>query len=359
MKGIRWTLIVSLSALLVCGLGGTALAFHGGGVADCSGCHTMHNSVAGQTVRTGVGTASYLLKAMTPSDTCLLCHAAYGQGAGGAGWGSGGDFSWITKTFSWDSHGITESKGDNHGHNIMSNTLNIAPDATLGTAPGGTYPSNQMGCNSCHDPHGQQHNALLLYGTGLTAANYTYNFNNAAPVLKSPGRTTNKTSSSTKSVSDTRHTAFGQGMSQWCANCHAGFRTGHVHPTDMAIGSTMAAAYGSYVSTGVATGSLATSYREKVPFEVGIDCTVSLSTSSTAGPVALQSKVMCLTCHRSHASANMFAGRWNFEAEDLSAAHPLAGDLGAPSADDLANKDYGEVFPAGQKSLCNKCHVKD
>jgi len=36
----------------------------------------------------------------------------------------------------------------------------------------------------------------------------------------------------------------------------------------------------------------------------------------------------------------------------------LITDVGATDAD-VANKDYGTVFVAGQKSLCNKCHVKD
>jgi hypothetical protein len=351
---------------VVCGLGGTAFAFHGGGVAECGGCHTMHNSEQGAAVRTGAGTAAFLLRAFTPSDTCLSCHAAYGQGTGtGAGYGSGGDFYWVTKSYTYSGHGGDEtSLGDRHGHNIVSNMLNIAQDAALAAGPGGTYNSAYLGCNSCHDPHGQQHNALLLYGIEATAANYPgagFNFTKAAPILKSPGRKT-ATSASNK-VSNSNHTAFGSGMSNWCANCHSGMLNAngnHVHPVNRQFSSTMVGAYDGYVSTGNLTGGThATSYWEKVPFETGIDCVVTLTSmrTSTAGPDT-NSTVMCLSCHRSHASAYPYAGRWDFESENLAATHPLTGDVGA-SANDVANKDYGYTFVAGQKSLCNKCHVKD
>ena len=36
--------IAVLAGVLTLALGGTALAFHGGGVAHCDGCHSMHNS---------------------------------------------------------------------------------------------------------------------------------------------------------------------------------------------------------------------------------------------------------------------------------------------------------------------------
>jgi hypothetical protein len=371
MKGIKWTLILSLAALVVCGLGGTAFAFHSSGVAECGGCHTMHNSEQGQAVRTGSGSGSFLLRAFTPSDTCLTCHAAYGQFTdNGAGFGSGGDFYWVTKSFTYAGHGAGSSEtseGDRHGHNVISNVKGIVQDQTLATGPGGTYNSAYLGCNSCHDPHGQQHNALLLYGIERTAENYPsgYNFTKAAPTLRSPGR---RTASSNK-VTNANHTAFGNGMSDWCANCHGAMLNGnsnHVHPVNRQMNSTYVGTYDGYVSTGnLAGGSHTNAYWEKVPFETGTDCTVTLGTmrTSTAGPDT-NSKVMCLSCHRSHASAYKYAGRWDFESSDLSQSHPLATDNGATAAD-AANKDYGyggvtgTPFVSGQKSLCNKCHAKD
>lgn len=55
------------------------LAFHDKGVADCSGCHTMHNSEDGAEVAVG-GPYDWLLTAEKPSDVCLGCHAT-GLGA--------------------------------------------------------------------------------------------------------------------------------------------------------------------------------------------------------------------------------------------------------------------------------------
>ena len=66
-----------------------AFAFHDAGVADCAGCHTMHNSQDGALV-TDAGGHPYLLKAANSTDACLACHASYGQFFGGEGYGPGG-----------------------------------------------------------------------------------------------------------------------------------------------------------------------------------------------------------------------------------------------------------------------------
>ena len=51
---------------------GNAYAFHSGGVAECEGCHSMHNSFEGSTNVTGrtfaQGTGIYLLKATVLTD---------------------------------------------------------------------------------------------------------------------------------------------------------------------------------------------------------------------------------------------------------------------------------------------------
>ncbi len=44
IKGAMVPGIAALAAILTLGLAGTATAFHGGGVAHCDGCHSMHNS---------------------------------------------------------------------------------------------------------------------------------------------------------------------------------------------------------------------------------------------------------------------------------------------------------------------------
>ena len=51
-------------------------AFHDAGVADCQGCHTMHNSQDGALVDPDSPNGNdYLLVDASPSDVCLGCHA--------------------------------------------------------------------------------------------------------------------------------------------------------------------------------------------------------------------------------------------------------------------------------------------
>ena len=110
-----------LKTLFVAGLvmvAANGLAFHDGGVAECAGCHTMHNSQDGALVDPEApGGHAYLLKAGSATDQCLTYHASYRQFAGGTGYGAGGDFYWVTRTFSWSAHGRTTiSEGDSHSN---------------------------------------------------------------------------------------------------------------------------------------------------------------------------------------------------------------------------------------------------
>jgi len=80
MKIVKISLIVVAVALLSFGLSTNSFAFHSGGVAECEGCHSMHNSLEGTTNVTGrtfaEGTGPYLLKANDQSGSCLNCHNA-------------------------------------------------------------------------------------------------------------------------------------------------------------------------------------------------------------------------------------------------------------------------------------------
>ncbi len=349
MKFTRFGLVITAAVLITFGLGGMAMAFHDGGVAHCDGCHTMHNSQDGTDVTATPG--GHLTKAGDPSSTCLTCHARYGQRTyDGSGYGSGGDFYWITKTYTWSGHG-GPSEGDSHGHNVIAEDFGLSSDSTLFTrAPGGTY-DEELSCGSCHDPHGAKGNPLLLYGPEKP------DFTEAAPILKSPGR---RTTPGRNPVNDKEHTAFGSGMSQWCANCHTDFLLGNeMHPVDESLRTTISDNYNEYVSTDVLTGDQATAYWEFVPFETN-QALADLDVTSTVGPGA-SSKVMCLSCHRAHASAFPDAGRWDFGATLLlTDSHPQSGD-GNLGVDDEKNSYYGRKgkFTAEQRSLCNKCHQQD
>ena len=87
----------------------------------------------------------------------------------------------------------------------------------------------------------------------------------------------------------------------------------------------------------------------------------------TTGPTS-NDQVMCLTCHRAHATPFKDATRWDMAADFLVDSHPaIAGtdSLGNPifdggaTQDDIDNMYYGYSFTNDQRSLCNKCHVKD
>jgi len=339
---------------------GAAAAFHDAGVAECNGCHTMHNSVDGAMV-TDAGGHQYLLKAANATDACLNCHAGYGQFLDGTGYGAGGDFYWLTKTFTWSAHGQPrESSGDSHGHNVISPAKGVIVDQTLAAAPGGDFDSDFLGCTSCHDPHGNQ-SFRLLYGSALGPIypGGRYSFTSDAPLAKGNSRRTLVGTSGEET--NVQHTVYKSGMADWCANCHTDFHadntTDFVHPIEHLNG--LANAYNAYVSTDDQTsGVQATSYWGLVPFEdVDADLGLVNSMDYTTGPVA-NDEVMCLTCHRAHASAFPDAARWDMDQTFIAESHPQITDGNATQAD-IDNSYYNYTFATNQRSLCNKCHTKD
>jgi hypothetical protein len=367
MKGLKLTLIIMAAGLVTFGLSGVAGAFHDDGAAYCSGCHTMHNSQDGEPVTDTPGGS--LLIRPDSSSVCLDCHADYGQFTeGGSGYGSGGDFHWLTKTYTWEAHGhAAESTGDSHGHNIKALDFNLdGVDDKLTVAPGGTYLSQYLTCTSCHDPHGRQGNVRILWGIGDTTPGYPggYTFENAAPIMAVTSRRTRFDDTRGEPVSDKLHTAYGSGASEWCANCHEGFlNTGLVsgkHPAGMAMGQDIATNYNAYVSTGDMTGQKETAYWEIVPCETGDTDPANLDTESTVGASA-SGRVMCMSCHRSHATAFPDIGKWYFRATLIAHdSHPQLDDGGVTGgAQEIVNSYYGRTFTDEQRSLCNKCHVND
>ncbi len=363
MRSVKLALIAICAVML---WSGSALAFHDAGVAYCSRCHTMHNSEDGAVVADGGTNAAgnaHLLNWADATSACLSCHASYGQFYGGEGYGPGGDFYWLTKTYGWSAHGsVTTSEGDNHGHNVISDALSLTEDATLTDAPGGDFLSSRLSCTSCHDPHGNT-NFRILYGSDLGPIynGIRFDFDNPAPIAEGNSRRTY--SGSGGDETNSQHTIYKSGMSEWCANCHTDFHspntTNFVHATGQAMGSTIAGIYNAYVSSDdLNSGDQATSYFGLVPFEaVNVDLEVADSGDYTEGPDGTD-KVMCLTCHRAHAGPFDNIGRWDFHTTFLAEAHPQITDDGA-TAEDIANMWYDYTFVANQRSLCNKCHAKD
>jgi hypothetical protein len=196
-----------------------------------------------------------------------------------------------------------------------------------------------MGCSSCHDPHGNE-GFRMLYGAGASVQDGLATFTHAAP-------TATGLSIFAGGESNANHTAYVSGMSGWCGNCHGDFHNeagGRLeHPSGSTLGGTIANTYNLYNGTDDQLGGVqATAYLAMVPFE---DATAT--TSSTAGPSA-SSKVMCLTCHRAHASSAPNSGRWDF-------AVTFMDEDGAESGAYAIPNPYGP----NQRSMCNKCHNKD
>jgi hypothetical protein len=377
MKTIKLSVLVMAAALMAFGLSTSALAFHAGGVAHCDGCHTMHNSVDGVVDPT---TGGDLTKGSDPTSTCLNCHNGSGSyhvnSADGSNYSAGGDFYWMTKTFTWSAHGRPQSsEADNHGHNVVSLDYGLTADTTLTQAPGGTYNSLTLGCTSCHDPHGKKNGAGAIEESGSYGADPTLVETGNYRLLGDDGYDAGSSVTFTSEVpiattnnnseSDTNHADYGRNMSEWCANCHGAFSGANKHPTgnDAELSNDdIWINYNTYVRTGDMTGSQATAYLALVPFERGTADPTALNPATTAGPADGTSNVMCLSCHRAHATAFDNATRWDMTTEFIAESHPQASD-GGVVGDDVLNSYYGRdlvaQFGEFQRSLCNKCHAQD
>lgn len=389
-------IIVTAMFFSLC-LTGIAFAFHGGGVAHCDGCHSMHAGNGNDNF--GVQGPS-LTNGSDASSTCLNCHNGDGRyhvnSDGGQNTNEGGDFHWTA------ANGYVKVvrgtpiaiDGDNFGHNMLAADFGLANDATLAASPGGGFPAAGFGCTGCHDPHGQANGGTIggaapisvsgSYGAvpaaGTQAGNYRILYDSARVGFSEDAPIARANSYDGASVQ------YGTGMSGWCANCHLGFYTnsssGGMHPTDVSVPAT----YNSYVATGDFTGGVATAYDPLVPIERGAAITASSDLAdptdiATAGVGAAGgAQVMCLTCHRAHASGFDNALRWAYSDSEFIAEswqevtghalevlpdpaiatpyykHGVEVDVASfdPAATPFTN-GYGEY----QRSLCNKCHVQD
>ena len=135
-------------------------------------------------------------------------------------------------------------------------------------------------------------------------------------------------------------------MSLWCANCHGqyhseGSGSAFRHPVDDNLEDDVRNRYNRYEGDANPRGGMtATAYIPQVPFEGP-----ATSTTGTDGPVATD-RIMCLTCHRAHASSAPAAGRWDFRLVRLVDDGVASGSYPLPSP-----------YPGnGQGQLCKKCH---
>lgn len=362
----------------------TVKKFHTGGANECEGCHA------------GKGPA---LKASDASSTCLLCHEAPQRTIKSSGYyvatnsmdlrtgippsqlTPGGDFGWLKKNFFWKSSKDSgSSPGERHGHSIIALDFGYMANTRLSTAPHGNYPSSALSCISCHDPHGKiakksgdDGQYRLLGGKGYTTSSTPGIFFTVdAPVAVSP-RDYNRS----ESMTDTR-VAYGSGMSEWCGNCHGDSGcAGLIHPSGKCAncGTEAVANYNAYVKSGDINGSAEAAFTSLVPFEEGTDDRNVLgqhaqSNGSYNRGLEYGSNVMCLTCHRAHASGWNSMARWNMDStyivyngkypgtDNGSPAQYAQGRTAAETRRALYDRPPG-LFATAQRGLCNKCHPKD
>lgn len=385
---------IILAAVVALGLGGQAYAFHDGGVAECGGCHAMHSSPADDN----------LLVATDASSTCLACHenandpgpTRYHISTPAAELVNdtdipkqrtpGGDFGWLRQDLSAlaSYYAPINNYGYERGHNIIAadNDYTFVDGAT---APGGTMPSGQLGCASCHDPHGQGRivdNAgtyevrypvfgttydpifdsgsyigdfpaageavgvyRLLGGNGYAAFD-AVNFP-GAPVARIDGSSIPGSYRWNRSETraDPIRVAYGYNQANgftswglWCATCHPGMHEtspgspgGLVHPTDGFLAG-QAANYNAYVMTGDLTGNNTNSFTSLVPYASSTGDLSALDgevgapggPSSLAGPAG-GDRMACFSCHRAHAGGWKYILRWNGEAEFLTLGDTTSG----------------------------------
>jgi hypothetical protein len=416
--------VVFLSALLGFFLVLPGYAFHSGGVAECGGCHSMHGpNPAG----------SSLLIGSDPSSTCLSCH----EHAGDAGPSSyhvstapadmpggvpplqrtpGGDFGWLKKSYAFAVRGTTTAEdGATHGHNIVAADFGYGIDPANSAAPGGTFPSAQLACNSCHDPHGKYRRTSaatttivtagapiissgsysdsplpaagqavgvyrLLAGAGYTRGGIT--FPGAPMAVAPPAYNRTEAATQTRVAYGYQVTNGVRTWGDWCGACHPnmhapGGSRPYRHPVDRTMGSGgIANLYNQYRKSGDLTGNGATSYTTLVPFtEATASFTVLRSHARSDdtflnGP-ASSDRVTCLSCHRAHASGFLQMLRWQMEGEFIVYDGNYPGTDTTPAVPQFARGRTGletqaayydrpvAAFASYQRVLCNKCHGQD
>jgi hypothetical protein len=396
---------------------------------DSSGAFKNSSTASGTPMPEAKNPNLRMFNGQDPSSTCLICHTApkgqrvpsgyfvatnnedISSGLPPAQMSPGGDFAWLRKTFRWasrDSSTIKDglSQGDHHGHNIIATQFGYTPDFSNAAAPGGSYPSEKLSCVSCHDPHGSYrrlfdgsistNGAISIIASGsyksspipdathavgsyrlLAGKGYSPRTTGASVVLTAdpPAAIAPDTYNRMESKYGDTRVAYGRDMSEWCQNCHRP----HNHPTgnSASINSTYAKQYNSYVASGNMGGSRATSYSSLVPFEVGTRDYAELKRMAGSGGNGADlngpksgENIMCLTCHRAHASGWDAITRWNTKTELIayngkypgidadSPSHIAQGRTSAETRKAYYDRPV-DSFALYQRGLCSKCHAKD
>jgi predicted CXXCH cytochrome family protein len=383
--------VISLSIGLMIGLPGLSFSagsggVHNGSVGDCDNCHTVHSG------------HKRLLSGSDQGSTCLKCHAYLRfsrtvsvtsvNGTVDIEMTAAGDFAWLKVGKVAVPTGLILS-GDSHGHNIIAADFGYFQDGTSYQAPGGTFRSENLSCISCHDPH-SIYRRIDDAGTKTSSGNpIIASGSNGWPatpdrpvgvyrLLGGPGYATVGSHPFVYPPPDAvavsnglnMNVAYGQGMSEWCANCHpallmVGYFPGlpsQKHPAGNGARLTARIAdnYNRYVRPG--DPASIPGYSPTVPVEEGeTDYELLLRHAITAHQgyiVSTRANVMCLTCHRAHASAWNNAIRWHYGHYPSTAAQREFIERSGASRQGYY-QSLEKKYDSFRGMLCNKCHAKD
>jgi predicted CXXCH cytochrome family protein len=371
---MAWVMVATVFATF--GFGGAAYAFHDGGVAECSGCHTMHGSPA----------ADKLLLLGDQSSTCLSCHeratdtgpSSYRVSTPAAKLANptdvtlhrtpGGDFGWLrqnlTATATFGSTIV--NNGEDRGHNIVAGGIyGYVADATT-AAPGGVMLSADLSCISCHDPHSRarrlstgdivyppstgtydpildpgSYGAIPISGEAVGVyrllGGIAYQAFPSGPGFPGVPAAVAPSSYNRSEASTQTRVVYGHGTAngyaswgKWCATCHPNMHSDTssnlVHEVDGQLNGP-ATIYNKYVKTGDLSATQINSFTSLVPYAMNTSDTATLAAKALttdadlSGPDATD-RIACLSCHRAHASGWKYALRWNNEAEFLTLGDP-------------------------------------
>jgi len=338
-------MLIALSTLLF------ALSSEARVAGNCSNCHTMHNSQGGSSVAKDFDGSSFSLTDTPKGNlliySCLGCHSA----TDGNTWQdiitkapivfntieptyntvkglAGGNFYWV-------------KNGDTKGHNILS------PDANLSVAPGavafttcgtnschanldrvvsgaGSGLDGKQGCEKCHlDPkhHANDHD-YMVGGLVTNADQGWYRFLSGHEAGIGLGAEGYEDGDWQKTVSSVDHNEYlgyqnpggygflmlGNTTTAYCTGCHGIFHTNQGsqspwlrHPSDAIL--PVSGEYANYKT-----------YDPLVPVaRPSLDVPNATVTPGT-------DMVMCLSCHRAHASPDFKMMRWDYKSSTLSEA---------------------------------------
>ncbi len=384
----------------------------------CYDCHTIHDSEDGAPNAQGTvgrpGPYPRLLIQQTVTDICLQCHTypastAFKAPAVMSANGflpvnvasPAGDFYYSSND---------PKKGHNPGKSLGVQSMVMPSDPVLTVSPGGTYPTADWDCATCHDPHNRfganvaawrqlKRKVNEIVHTGAETVSFGVESYGGDQGTTSPGFEPIKSNSrgdlrggtnDTRYVntradgnpiegaklypplaeSDTNKNVYRGGFSSFCAVCHGDFHGGDGetrtanntntrlngawvrHPTNVKMNETGSkygiATYTAVVSNAQGTSPNPVGYDWRYPLvQPDSDFTVKANAASmgVAGTAIGDDRMMCLTCHKAHASKYENMTRWDANGHAF-IANGVNDFTGTPSNGD--NPAYG----------CGKCHQK-